>query len=118
MAHFQQLCMLLIIPLILWITGLVGQKVLAFTERNDFKVNTNNKLVFLLGLRPGVQPVYIRPAALQMIGLVAALAGGVAWIYEPATAKKFVNTVLLLGFTIVIIGLVILDTSSRMRELK
>lgn len=67
------------LTLILWGTGFWQQKVYNTVNANDYSFNTKHFWIYCLGMRPGVDRVYLRPAYVQILALLYLIAS-IGWV--------------------------------------
>lgn len=94
MTKLQALIGVIGISSMLWVGGYLRQKALP----NDHKVYVNSKFVILLGIRPGSQPVYIRPAIVQIVAMLSVPLGAIAIWYSKSSS--IVQDVIIIGLVI------------------
>ena len=63
----------------------LGQK----SSRGDYKIDVDSKITLLFGIKPGSQPIFIRPAILQIVAVLMILIGGIIlWSFPDAFSTK------------------------------
>ncbi|MCA9977386.1 MAG: hypothetical protein KC413_16620 [Anaerolineales bacterium] len=96
---------ILIISLMLWLGGLLGQK----SSKGDYKINTKSRAVLFLGIKPGSQPIFIRPAIPQIVAILMIMIGAIlSWFFPDILSAKavvFKFMLISLSIAVLLIGL-------------
>ena len=104
---------IIIMALLSWLVGFLGQK----SSKGDYKIDTESNLSLFLGIRPGTQPVFIRPAILQIVAILMIIIWVImTWLFpEIPSTKDIVFKFMIFGYGggALLIGLVDLWFSRR-----
>ena len=98
--NLAEIWLVLVVAGILWGPGFWSQRIYNRIHGDDYNVRSKTFLTYLIGVRPRRENVYLRPASVQIVGLIYLLVGLVAvWFYD-------VKGVLNLGAIVTGLGLV------------
>ena len=104
---------IMIISLMLWFGGLLGQK----SSKEDYRIITKSKVALFFGVKPGSQPIFIRPAIPQIVAILMILIGTITSLLFPdflsVKAVVFRFMLVSLGIAVLLIGLADLWFSRR-----
>jgi hypothetical protein len=106
---------IMIMSLGLWFAGLLGQKSSRLKE--DYRIKTKSKAALFLGIKPGSQPIFVRPATIQIVAILMILIGAITSLLFPdilsVKAVVFKFMVVSLGIAALLFGLADLWFSRR-----
>jgi len=75
MSKLTVIWIALVIAGLLWLPGFLSQRINNKKYREDHRISATGIWSYLLGVRPGQEEVYLRPASTQLLGLLVLVFG-------------------------------------------
>ncbi|MCP4536437.1 MAG: hypothetical protein GY832_04755 [Chloroflexi bacterium] len=88
--NIAEMWLVFVIAGMLWFPGFLSQKAKNRIRDNDYSVEAKGVWICLMGVRQGRARVYLRPASIQVVGLLYLVVGFLTvWFYDVKSVLNF-----------------------------